>query len=105
MANITTATWSVGELEGLAGLISVRVGAWNHFGCASPQGGQAAIPPLGERSAEAIKAGHGAVEAIDDLIRHLHDLRAVLITELRTDSDAHLKRVDVMLAERNGPRS
>ena len=33
------------------------------------------IPPLGERSAEAIKAGHGAIEVIDETVRDLYRLR------------------------------
>ena len=56
------------------------------------------IPPLGERSAEAIKAGHEAIEAIDELIRQLHVLRSQLVGELRQDEDVHAARADAMLA-------
>jgi hypothetical protein len=96
--------WSPIELEDLAGLIAVRVGAWNHFGYAAPGDGQAAIPPLGERDAEAIKAGHGAIEAIDELIRDLHTLRQQLVTEIRADEGARAVRVDAMLAEARARR-
>ena len=77
----------------------MRVGAWNHSGYAAPEDGQAAIPPLGERSAEAIKAGHGAIEAVDEIIRDLYALRNQLITELCTDEDLRGERIDKMLAE------
>jgi hypothetical protein len=99
-----TGEWSAGSLEDLVGLIGVRVGAWNHFGYADPQDGQAAIPPLGERSAEAIRAGHGAVENIDEILRELHALRGQLIGEMRADDDARAVRVDAMLAESRARR-
>jgi hypothetical protein len=95
-----TAEWP--GIEDAAGLLDVRVSAWNHFGYAAPEDGQAAIPPLGERSADAIKAGHGAVEVIDEIIRDLHALRGQLITEIRADQDARAARVDALLAERRG---
>jgi hypothetical protein len=82
-----TGEWSRGSLLDDVGLLGVRVGAWNHFGYAAPEDGQAAIPPLGERGAEAIRAGHGAIEVIDEIIRDLRSLRDRLITELRTDED------------------
>lgn len=88
-----------GPLEDKVGLLGVRVGAWNHFGYAVPQDGQAGIPPLGERGADAIKAGHGAVKVIDEIIRDLHVLRGQLVSELRADDDANATRVDAMLAE------
>jgi hypothetical protein len=78
----------------------VRIAAWNHFGYAAPQSGQAAIPPLGERNAETIKAGHGAIEVIDEIIRDLYRLRDQLITELRTDEGVRGRRVDATLIER-----
>lgn len=99
-----TGDWSAIELEELAGPIGVRIGAWNHFGYAALESGQAAIPPLGERNADAIKAGHGAIEAIDELIRHLHGVRSQLVTELRADEDARAVRVDAMLAEARARR-
>jgi hypothetical protein len=87
-------------LEELAGLISFRVGAWHDFGYETPPApGCKAIPPLGERSAGAIKAGHEAIEAIDELARQLHALRSQLIGELRQDEDIRGERVDRMLAE------
>jgi hypothetical protein len=94
-----TGEWSPGGLEELAGLIGVRIGAWNHFGYPAPLDCQAAIPPLGERSAEAVKYGRGAVEAIDELIRDLQVLRGHLVTEMRTDSDERAKRVDQLLTD------
>ena len=53
---------------------------------------------LGERSAAAIKAGHQAVEDIDELTRKLYRLRGQLIDELRQDEDLRAARVDAMLA-------
>ena len=94
----TSAEW--GGIEDAAGLLAVRIGAWNHFGYAAPQSGQAAIPPLGERSADAIKAGHGAIEVIDEIIRDLDVLRGQLITEFRTDEDVRGRPVDATLIER-----
>lgn len=94
-----TGEWSPGSLLDDAGLLGVRVGAWNHFGYAAPADGQAAIPPLGERSADAVRAGHGAIEVIDEITRDLYRLRDQLIIELRTDEDVRGRRVDAMLAE------
>jgi hypothetical protein len=89
------------DLEEMAGLIRFRVGAWQDFGYESPPTPESAlIPPLGQRSAEAIKAGHGAIEEIDRLITLLHQIRAQLISELRQDADIRAARVDAMLAER-----
>ena len=91
-------------LEELAGLISFRVGAWQDFGYASPPAPHCAvIPPLGERSAKAIEAGHEAVRDIDELVARLHQLRARLVAELRRDEDIRAARVDAMLAGRQDP--
>jgi hypothetical protein len=93
-----------GAASGLAeqaGLISFRVGAWQDFGYAEPPApGCAAVPPLGERSARAIEAGHEAVRDIDRLIARLHQVRAQLVSELRQDEDIRAARVDAMLADR-----
>jgi hypothetical protein len=90
-----------GDLEELAGLVSFHVGAWQDFGYANPPTPDSKpVPSLGERSANAIKAGHDAVEDIDRLIARLHQVRAQLQTELRQDSDIRAARVDAMLAER-----
>jgi hypothetical protein len=89
------------DLEELAGLIHFRVGGWQDFGYKNPPGpGSAVIPPLGERSAAAITAGHQAVKDIDQLIARLHQVRAQLVSELRQDQDIRAARVDAMLAER-----
>ncbi len=75
-------------LEELAGLISFRVGAWQDFGYGQPPApGCAVIPPLGKRSASAIRAGHRAVKDIDQLIARLHQVRAQLVSELRRNQD------------------
>ncbi|HEY1000334.1 MAG TPA: hypothetical protein VGD83_11895 [Streptosporangiaceae bacterium] len=88
-------------LEELAGLINFRVGAWQDFGYAEPPAPDCAtIPPLGERSARAIEAGHEAIRDIDQLIARLHQVRAQLVSELRQDEDIRAARVDAMLAER-----
>ncbi len=100
-----TGEWSPGKLLDDAGLLGVRVGAWNHFGYPAPEGTQAAIPPLGERSAGAIKAGYGAIDAIDEITRDLLLLRNQLITELRADEDVRGRRVDKMLAEGGAMRT
>jgi hypothetical protein len=90
-------------LEEMAGLIHFRVGAWQDFGYAEPPTPDcAAIPPLGERSARAIEAGHEAVKDIDQLIARLHQVRAQLVSELRQDEDIRAARVDAMLAGRPG---
>jgi hypothetical protein len=95
---------SAGPYEDAAGLLAVLLGAWNHFGYAAPENGQAAIPPLGERSAEAINDGHAALEVIDEIVRDLYRLRNQLISELRTDEDVRSHRVDAMLAETRARR-
>jgi hypothetical protein len=86
-------------LEDLAGLITFRVGAWHDFGYEVPPAPECkAIPPLGERSAEAITAGHEAIEAIDELSRQLYQLRDQLVGELRRNDDVNAARVDALLA-------
>jgi hypothetical protein len=101
-SNQTSAEW--GGIEDAAGLLAVRVGVWNHFGYAAPEDGQAAIPPLGERNADAIRAGHSAVELIDEIIRDLYRLREQLVAELHTDAEAHGRRADQMIAEARARR-
>ena len=81
------------DLEELAGTIHFHVGAWAEFGYASPPTPESAtIPPLGQRSASAIRAGHEAIRDIDALIARLHQVRAQLVSELRRDSDIRLAR-------------
>ena len=76
------------DLEEMAGLIHFRVGAWEDLGYKNPPTPTSKpIPPLGERSAEAIKAGHSAVQEIDRLIARLHQVRAQLVSELRQDEN------------------
>lgn len=82
------------------------VGAWKDFGYETPPTPECKpVPPLGERSAEAIRAGHEAVKAIDELTRQLYRLREQLVTELRQDEDVRAGRVDAMLARLRQERS
>ena len=82
-------------IEERAGVICGLVGAWHDFGYEDPPAPSCkAIPPLGERSADAIKAGHQAVGMIDDLTRQLDALRQQLVTELRQNSDLLMARLD-----------
>jgi hypothetical protein len=82
-------------LEDLAGLISFHVGAWHDFGYEVPPAPNCKpIPPLGERSADAIKSAHNAVGEIDRLVRQLHALRAQLGNELRQNEDILMARLD-----------
>ena len=91
-------------LEELAGLINFRIGAWGDFGYTDPPAPEsAAIPPLGQRSAKAIEAGHEAVKEIDRLIAQLHQVRALLVSELRQDEDVRTARIDKMLGETSEP--
>jgi hypothetical protein len=99
-----TGEWAPGPILDNVGLLGVRVGAWNHFGHPAPEDGRAPIPPLGERNTNAIKAGHGAIEVIDEIIRDLQVLRGHLVTELRADEDERAKRVDATLAEARARR-
>jgi len=85
---------SLGPMEDQLGLIAVRVGVWNHMEYSEN------MPAAGEHNAGAIRAGHGAIEAIDELIRDLHVLRGQLVGELRADETARAIRVDAMLAAR-----
>jgi hypothetical protein len=85
-------------IEELAGLINFRVGGWHDFGYETPPTPECnPIPALGERSAEAIKAGHAAIEAIDELTRQLYAVRSQLVGELRQDEDVRMGGVDAML--------
>jgi hypothetical protein len=84
-------TGDLAELSELVDLISLHVGAWEEFGYENPPTPDCAtIPPLGERSAEAIKAGHEAVKEIDRLIARLYRVREQLIGELRQDEDIRM---------------
>jgi len=72
----------------LADLIYFQVGAWHDFGYAAPPSPECkAIPPLGERSAGAIRAAREAIDVIDQLTAQLGQLRDQLITEMRQDAD------------------
>ena len=83
-----------------ADLLNFRIGAWHDFGYATPPASHCKpIPPLGERSADAIEAGHGAIEVIDQITCELGKLRDQLIRELRTNEDVLGRRVDAQLAE------
>lgn len=83
-------------LEDMAGLIGWYVGVWHELGYENPPTPECkAIPPLGERSAKAVKGGRDAIQAIDKLIIRLHALRAQLGVELRTDGDVKLARASV----------
>ena len=88
-------------LTELVDLINFQVGAWHDFGYEVPPSPDCKrVPPLGERSAAAIKAGHEAIEQIDKLTRQLYRLREQLVGELRQDEDLRAERVDAMLAQR-----
>lgn len=91
-------------LEELAGLIWFRIGSWQDFGYANPPAPECkAIPPLGERSAAAITAGHEAIRDIDQLIAQLHRVCALLAAELRQNEDILGARIDAMLAREKVP--
>ena len=94
----TTAEWP--GIEETAGLLNLRIAEWHDFGYATPPSPACkTIPLLGERSAEAIKAGHGAIEVIDEIVRDLHRLREQLVRELRADQDARAGAVTRREAE------
>jgi hypothetical protein len=82
-----------GMLGELAALIHFRVGAWQDFGYEDPSTPDCkTIPPLGERSAEAITVGHQAIRDIDYLIGRLHNVRQALVSQLRRDEDIRMAR-------------
>lgn len=90
----------------LAEHVYFLVGAWKDFGYEVPPAPDCkAVPPLGERSANAVKSGHEAVRTIDQLTRQLCQLRGQLVGELRRDEDLRAARVDAMLAERQRERA
>lgn len=97
-------------ISDLAETIIFEVGAWEDFGYPgqppdfTTQPGQNPIPPLGSRSADAIKAGHTAVDDIDKLTRQLYELRAQLVSELRQDADIRGARVDALLAKKGNEK-
>jgi hypothetical protein len=75
-------------IEELAALIYFHIGAWHDFGYENPPAPDCkTIPPLGERSDEAIRAAHAAVKEIDKLAGQLLKLREQLVTELRQNED------------------
>jgi hypothetical protein len=84
----STAGWP--GFEDQAGLIAMRIGIWNDNGYPEPLPFQGAhpVPPPGQRSAGNINPGHGAIEAIVELIRDLHAPRAQLVTEVRANQAA-----------------
>jgi hypothetical protein len=99
----TTAEWPGIAEE--ADFLNFRIGAWHDFGYVTPPTQDCKqIPPLGERSTEAIKAGHGAIEMIDEIVRELYQVREQLADELRADEDIRAARVDAMLAEGHARR-
>jgi hypothetical protein len=100
---MTTPDLSHGTVE-QAEYINWLVCAWHDLGYENPPSPDCkAIPPLGERSAQAIKAGHGAIGTIDELLRQLYALRSQLVSELRQDEDIRAERIDRMLAARLTP--
>jgi hypothetical protein len=81
-------------LEEAAGLITFRVGAWHHFGYEVPPTPECkAVPPLGERSTEAVHAGHAALTAMDELAAQLASLREQVTAELRADAEVKAARI------------
>ncbi len=82
-------------IEEMAGYINWLVGAWHDLGYENPPTPECkSIPQLGERSANAIKAGHDAIEEIDKLTRQLYALRAQLVSELHQNETALMARLD-----------
>jgi hypothetical protein len=82
-------------IEEMAAYISWLVGAWHDLGYENPPAPECKpIPPLGERSAGAIRDGHKAVAEIDKLTRQLYAQRQQLVTELRQNEDALMARLD-----------
>jgi hypothetical protein len=81
--------------------IALLIGIWNDNGYPEPLPFETAhpIPPLGQRDAANIKAGHGAIKAIDEAFRDLYRLREHLVGELRADEDARNARGDKIPAE------
>lgn len=81
------------DLAEIAEVIQLRVGIWEALGYANPPTPDSAtIPPLGERDATAIQGGHDAIEDIDHLISRLHEVRAALVSQLRTNQDIQMSR-------------
>jgi hypothetical protein len=76
-----------------AELLTFQIGQWEHL--EYPEN----APPLGQRNADAIIAGHAAIRTIDKMIRSLHELRGQLTAELREDEDIRGQRIDRMVAE------
>lgn len=72
------------------------VGVWHDLGYADPPApgcpGCKTIPPLGERSAEAVKGAHDAIEVIDIMVRELQAVRDQLTGELKADEAAREDR-------------
>jgi hypothetical protein len=89
------------SLTDMAETIQWHVGVWHDLGYASPPTPECKpVPPLGERSAEAITGGHQAIRDIDAMLAQLLRLRSQLVGELRRDEDIRHARVDAMLADR-----
>lgn len=69
------------------------VNVWHDLGYADPPSPDCeTIPLLGERSAEAVKGAHDAIEVIDTMVRELQAVRGTLTDELKADEAAREKR-------------
>jgi hypothetical protein len=100
MTNATAAEDASTGLADMAETIQWHVGVWHDLGYASPPTPECKpVPPLGERSAEAITGGHQAIKDIDTMLAQLHKLRSQLVGELRQNEDIEIARVNEMLAE------
>jgi len=55
-----------------------------------------------EPDAHARRGANHAIDAIDALLRDLHDLRARLVAEIRAADDASAARADALLHRRGG---
>jgi hypothetical protein len=83
-----------------AGLLSWYVGVWGDLGYASPEPGQHAIPPLGERSAGCLEGARAATRVIDAITRDLAELRVQPADEILADEDARdAAAADAAMAE------
>lgn len=80
------------DLGQMAETINFGIAGWQDFGYEKPPAPDCVpVPPLGQRSAEAVKAGHQAVNDIDRMIARLHEIRTELVSELRQDEDMRME--------------
>jgi len=76
-----------------------RLGEEGHKGVLAVSLAQWAVRDDSKPDAEARQAANTAMDAVDAMLRELHELRARLVSEIRASDDAAAARADQLLAQ------